>query len=257
MNKNNLVLEDFAKNNIINKLATKHFNEKEMKNSRDYKVQFVKISNENNLSGYMLVKQNLNSVTVAIKHKKAKDSKYEIVFAGLRQPTKNISMDSYKVLSLFVSKYKIFDMDICVDGLNEIKINSESHNQHIHLFDNYVKAKKETKIYRSSFYINNPQSIESDTYKIKRVNVYDKYQKESSRKTLNDSYENWKRIEATVIINSHIKGVLMADYIQDVLNLASKYFNANHYDLAYINLQLKILQNGDARRSKKNIELLN
>lgn len=108
MIKHNLVVLDECENYIINNYIDKN----EIKRNCDYKIKFIKISNVKNVSAYVLIKLNYESVGISKSRKKAKTFYSEVVFAGLRQPTKKISIDTYKILSLFVNRFKISDMDI-------------------------------------------------------------------------------------------------------------------------------------------------
>ena len=116
---NDLVIKDCSRNFIINK----YFEEKEIKQNRDYEVKFVEVGNIKNLSGYILIKQNLESVSISKSRKKKKNFYSEVIFAGLRQPTKHISLSTYEILNLFIKRFKVSDLDICFDGLSELEIN--------------------------------------------------------------------------------------------------------------------------------------
>ena len=99
---NDLVIKDNSRNFIINK----YFEEKEIKQNRDYEVKFVEVGNIKNLSGYILIKQNLESVSISKSRKKKKNFYSEVIFAGLRQPTKHISLSTYEILNLLKEKRK-------------------------------------------------------------------------------------------------------------------------------------------------------
>lgn len=119
---NDLVIKDNSRNFIINK----YFEEKEIKQNRDYEVKFVEVGNIKNLSGYILIKQNLESVSISKSRKKKKNFYSEVIFAGLRQPTKHISLSTYEILNLFIKRFKVSDLDICFDGLSELEINDNT-----------------------------------------------------------------------------------------------------------------------------------
>ena len=131
---NDLVIKDSCRNFIINK----YFEEKEIKQNRDYEVKFVEVGNIKNLSGYILIKQNLESVSISKSRKKKKNFYSEVIFAGLRQPTKHISLSTYEILNLFIKRFKVSDLDICFDGLSELEINDNTLNMYRYLFKDYI-----------------------------------------------------------------------------------------------------------------------
>ena len=243
---NDLVIKDSCRNYIINE----YFEKKEIKQNRDYEVKFIEIGNTKNLSGYILIKQNLESVSISKIRKKQKNFYSEVVFAGLRQPTKNISLSTYETLSLFIKRFKVSDLDVCYDGLSELEINDNTLNMYRYLFKDYISNFKDTLIEKSSFYINTPSSPIADTDYFKKILVYEKYLKESRYKNLDDELKNWKRLEVTVNIKFKFKDFPLDDYIADIQNLATKYFNVLSFSYEYLELQNKLLTDGRTRKGK-------
>lgn len=246
---NDLVIKDSCRNFIINK----YFEEKEIKQNRDYEVKFIEVGNIKNLSGYCLIKTNLESISISKSRKKSKNHYSEVIFAGLRQPTKHISLSTYETLNLFIKRFKVSDLDICFDGLSELEINDNTLNMYRYLFKDYISNFKDTLIEKSSFYINTPSSPLSDTDYFKKILVYDKYLKESRYKNLDDELKNWKRLEITVNIKFKFKDFLLDDYIADMQNIATKYFNTLLFSYEYLELQNKLLTD---RRTHKGVKSL-
>ena len=85
------------------------------------------------------------------KVEKEKNFYSEIIFAELRQPTKNISLSTYETLNLFIKRFKVSDLDICFDGLSELDINENTLNMYRYLFKDYISNFKDTLIEKSSF----------------------------------------------------------------------------------------------------------
>ncbi len=245
---NDLVIKDSCRNYIINE----YFEKKEIKQNRDYEVRFIEIGNLKNLSGYCLIKTNLESVSISKSRKKQKNFYSEVIFAGLRQPTKNISLSTYETLSLFIKRFKVSDLDVCYDGLSELEINNNTLNMYRYLFKDYISNFKNTLIEKSSFYINTPSSPLSDTDYFKKILVYNKYLKESRCKNLDDELKNWKRLEVTVNIKFKFKDFLLDDYLEDMQNIAKKYFNVLAFSYDYLHLQNKLLTD---KRTHKGISL--
>ena len=228
---------DECENYIINHYIDK----KEIINNRYYYIKFIKISNVSNASAYILIKQNYESVGIS-KNRKKKYSHYcETVFTGLRQPTKKISIDTYRVLSLFITRFKINDIDICFDGKNETPINRSNINHFYYLFNEYINSFSDTNLYHSSFYINAPASVEADVDVFKKLLVYDKYIKESRYKNLDDNLINWKRLEVTINVKFKFKGFNLDDYLLDIETMAKKYFNSSSFSYEYLHLQKRLL----------------
>ncbi|MFX4240907.1 hypothetical protein ACOL3H_10205 [Aliarcobacter butzleri] len=243
---NDLVIKDSCKNYIINE----YFEKKEIKQNRDYEVKFVEIGNTQNLSGYILIKQNLESVSISKSRRKRKDFYNEVIFAGLRQPTKDISVSTYEILSLFIKRFKVSDLDICFDGLSELDINKNTLNMYRYLFKDYISNFKNALIEKSSFYINTPSSPTADTDYFKKILVYDKYLKENRYKNLDDELKNWKRLEVTVNIKFKFKDFMLDDYLEDMQKIAKKYFNVLSFSYDYLLLQNKLLTDGRTLKAK-------
>lgn len=246
---NDLVIKDNSRNFIINR----YFEEKEIKQNRDYEVKFVEVGNIKNLSGYCLIKTNLESISISKNRKKSKNHYSEVIFAGLRQPTKNISLSTYEILNLFIKRFKVSDLDICYDGLSELEINDNTLNMYRYLFKDYISNFKDTLIEKTSFYINTPSSPIADTDYFKKILVYDKYLKESRYKNLDDELKNWKRLEVTVNIKFKFKDFLFDDYLEDMQNIAKKYFNVLSFSYEYLELQSSLLTD---RRTHRGLKLL-
>lgn len=241
-----MIIENDTKNFIINN----YFDTKEIKQNRDYEVRFVEIGNTQNLSGYILIKHNLESVSISKSRKKSKSHYSEVIFAGLRQPTKEISLSTYTILSNFINRFKISNMDICFDGFSEMDISKKNFYKLTDEFQIYINSFKDTHIEKSTFYINEPSSIISDTDRFLKMVVYDKYIKESRYKKLDDEYKDWKRFETTVKVEFKFKGFNLEDYIHDLEVTAKKFFNTSSFSYEYLNLQSKLLTD---RRTHKGI----
>ena len=138
--------------------------------------------------------QAIESISISKSRKKSKNHYSEVIFAGLRQPTKNISLSTYEILNLFIKRFKVSDLDICFDGLSELEINDNTLNMYRYLFKDYISNFKDTLIEKSSFYINTPSSPIADTDYFKKILVYEKYLKESRYKNLDDELKDRKSV---------------------------------------------------------------
>jgi hypothetical protein len=245
----NLKVRKYSKSYFINQ----KINYDEVKHKKDKKVQFVEIGNSKNLSGYILLKNDNETINLSRKHKKANTHFIKVVFAGLRQPTKNIYIGTYTTLSSFIKRFDVNTIDVCFDGYSNIDINKHNEDKLNWYFKDYIAFKSDTKIIETSFYINKPLVIEDDTDHFKKVIVYDKYKKESRYKTLEKNYQGWKRVEARIPINARFKDILLDDYLIDVLNLSNRYFDINNFSLDYVEMQHKLLTDKRTHKGYKKV----
>ena len=167
-NKLEVEVEDHSKNICINKVIK----DMELKLKRDKDVKVIAIGNIKNISDYILIKSNYESIEASTKGNRAKNYKSEVIFTGLRQPIKTIDINTYKILHLFIKRFKVSNIDICFDGLSDIAINDKNKNKLNWLFKDYINNHNETKIEKTSFYLNKPIGIDRDTDYFKRVLVY-------------------------------------------------------------------------------------
>jgi len=238
-------MKDYSKNYIINK----YFYEKEIKQNRDSKVWFVEIGNTNNLSGYIIIKSNEDSISASKKVKQSKTHYVEVIFAGLRQPTKKIHMSTYNVLIEFIKRFKVSYADVCFDGENENTIDSKMY--YSHAFRDYMGSSSKEKLIGTTFYINNPSAPNEDADYFIKVMIYDKYIKESRHKVLDDILRYWKRIEFRISINTKLKDTNgLEDYLDDMVNIAKTYFGVLSIDDEYYNQQVVWLTDKRTQRGK-------
>ncbi len=238
-------MKDYSKNYIINK----YFYEKEIKQNRDSKVWFVEIGNTNNLSGYIIIKSNEDSISVSKKVKQSKTHYVEVIFAGLRQPTKKIHMSTYNVLIEFIKRFKVSYADICFDGENKNAIDRTMY--HSYVFRDYMGSSSKEKLEGTTFYINNPSAPNADADYFIKVMVYDKYIKESRHKVLDDILRHWKRIEFRISINAKLQDTNgLENYLNDMASVAKTYFGASSIDDEYYNLQVIWLTDKRTQRGK-------
>lgn len=247
LDKKGLKVEDKISNTIINS-----FYQKELKSKKDFQIKAIKISSVNNLSGYAIIKINDTTINLSRVQKKRKSWFAEVVFAGLRQQTKTIKKDTYDILAMFINRFKISTIDICVDGLNKHEISKTNKYFYQNLFHEYIYSSKDINLYKSSFYINNPITNEKDTDRFCKILFYDKYKKETKQndKNLSKKLINWKRLEVTVVIGNYkLKDINMDDYIYDISTIAKKCFEDIKFSSQYIyKKQIEALLNGYKRR---------
>jgi hypothetical protein len=236
LNELKLEVEKSSSNLIINQ----HFLEKEIKLKDDRAVKFAKISNVKNISRYILIKNNEESISESKKAKQSKSHYVEVVFAGLRQPSKKIDMQTYKVLSAFIKRFKVAYVDVCFDGKCSVPIDAKMY--HTQLFNAYEGRKTKSILYGTSFYINAPSAPDKDADYFVKILLYDKYIKESFHKALDDAYRDWKRIEFRVSLDMKFKeSEALADYLYSMLPLAKKYFKTDEVDSHYFDKQVRWL----------------
>ncbi len=241
---NNLVMLDKCDNYIIDHF----FDRKEVKQKNDKNVKFVKIGTTQNLSSYILIKLNVETIELSKSRKKSKSYYCEVIFTGLRQPTKKITIDTYTILYKFINRFKVSDIDICIDGLSDIPINDKNIDRYYYIFRDYINSFSDALIERTSFYINVPTNPSKDTDYFKKILLYDKYIKESRNKKVEDKYINWKRLEVTLNVKCKFKGFNLDDYLGDIQSIGKKYFNSSSFTYEYLELQKKLLTDSRTHR---------
>jgi len=245
LDKLKLNVKDYSRNFLINQ----YFEEKELKLKNDYKVSFVEIGNTKNLSGYILLKTNRESMKLSKQRKKSKAHYVEVIFAGLRQPTKEIDMRTYEVLSHFIKRAKVSTIDICCDGSNKSSIDKKLYYSSV--FSEYIGKKTKVKLVGTTFYINNPSASSADTDYFLKIMLYDKYIKESRHKLLDTSFKDWKRLEFRVSVNEKLRdSSSLEDYAHDVVNIAKEYFSVTSIDSSYFIQQIGLLTDKRTHRGK-------
>lgn len=245
MNELGLEIKDCSKNYIINQ----YFYEKEIKQNRDIKVWFVEIGNTNNLSGYIIIKSNEDSISASKKVKQSKAHYVEVIFAGLRQPTKKIHLSTYNLLIEFIKRFNISYVDVCFDGENKNAIDSKMYYSHV--FRDYIGKYSRSKLVGTTFYINNPSAPNADADYFIKVMVYDKYIKECRHKVLEDILRHWKRIEFRISINAKLKDTNgLENYLDDMARVAKTYFAISFIDDTYYNQQVVWLTDKRTQKGK-------
>jgi len=240
-----LKVKDYSKNYIINQ----YFEQKEIKCKDDDQVRFVEVGNTNNLSGYILIKNNEDSIFASKKAKRSNIYYVEIVFAGLRQPTKEIYMSTYNVLIEFVKRFKVSYVDVCFDGENKNAINNKMYYGHV--FTGYIGRYSKVNLVDTTFYINNPFAPNENADYFRKMIVYDKYIKESRYKSLGDALKHWKRMEFRVSIDAKLKDTNgLEEYLMDMINVAKKYFEVRGISDVYFKQQVLWLTDKRTQRGK-------
>ncbi len=233
-------LELEVKKSSSNFIINKYFLEKEIKLKDDSSVQFVKISSAKNLSGYILIKNNEESISASKNIKQSKFHYVEVVFAGLRQPSKKIGMKTYEVLSHFIKRFKVAYVDVCFDGRCSVPMDAKMY--HKQLFDAYEGKETKSTLYGTSFYVNAPLAPDRDADYFVKILLYDKYKKECRHKALNDTWRDWKRIEFRVSLDMKFKeSDALADYLYSMIPVAKKYFKTEEMDSHYFSKQVRWL----------------
>ncbi|MDQ1340202.1 MAG: hypothetical protein QG567_1359 [Campylobacterota bacterium] len=241
-----LEVKDRSRNYIINQ----YFYEKEIKQHKDRQVWFVEIGNTNNLSGYIIIKSNEDSISVSKKGKHSKTHYVEVVFAGLRQPTKDIRMGTYAVLGAFIKRFKVSYVDVCFDGACKKPIDKRIYFNHA--LESYKGKNSTERLVETSFYINNPSAPNIDADYFDRIIVYDKYIKESrNNKKLDTSLQYWKRIEFRVGIDAKLKDTNgLEEYLDDMARVAKQYFGVLDMNDTYLKQQVLWLTDKRTQRGK-------
>ena len=215
-----------------------------VKQDSDESIRLVPIGDQRHISGYIIIRHNTKSIELSAKGKRSKEYKCEVIFTGLRQPTKKVNIDAYRVLYLFVKRFKVSTIDLCVDALLDMDICDNNKYMLRMMFEEYVKYGNDITLYKTSLYVNKPNSPKVDAEHFARILLYDKYAKELSmvNNSLDGKLRKWKRLEVTININAKLKEISLDDYIYDISNMASKCFGIYNWDSKYAQKQLLAMQ---------------
>ena len=154
-----------------------------------------------------IIKNSPTLFDIATHHKKAKDSFCMVTFAGLHQPTKNISSEAIKIMSKFLKRktFKLYRYDIAIDTKDSKPINYGRRGEF--KSDLSPFSKYGVNLEKTSLYVN---KIDHPT--IEKINYYDKYKKQyqtQGKKKIGKELKDWKRFEVTLtfdVTKSHNKG---------------------------------------------------
>lgn len=206
---------------------------------------------------------------VATHHKKAKDSFCKVIFAGLHQPTKNISSDSMKIISKFLKRkaFKLHRVDIATDTTDHRDLSYKTKRA---FRDDLMPYSKQGVISKgSSLYINNLKHPRIDT-----VLYYDKYLKQlnqQGKEKIGDDLRGWKRLEVVItfdVTKRENKG--FTDYIEDFNFIDDLYEVADiarltgikGYDHSYLEYQInslldnRTMNNHESKRQFNSVDAL-
>jgi hypothetical protein len=202
----------------------------------------LKYNNEKGLSSYIVLYGNTQeTLKEATRQKKSKDTFMLMEIHGLHQPTKDISVNTMKMLSKIIKRkaFKIHSYDLAGDGLKHGDINAKMKDKVKTIFDT-PKCINE----KNTVYIN-----ETNIPNIAGVKYYDKYKKQTLAhdEEVSEDLKEWKRLEVKVIIPPE-KRKCAFDYfnsedfqedLQKFEDIAKK-FNMESED-DYLNYQLNTL----------------
>jgi len=194
------------------------------------------------LNNFIILYSNIeDTIKEATKHKKSKDTFMLMEVHGLHQPTKEVSINTMKMLSKIIKRkaLKLQSFDIAQDVLKHGDINAKMKNNVKTIFDTPKCTNEKTTVYINDTKIPN----------IERIKYYDKYKKQTMThgEELSEDLKEWKRLEVTVVIPRE-KRKCAFDYfnsedfqedLQKFEDIAKK-FNMESED-DYLNYQLNTL----------------
>lgn len=185
---------------------------------------------------------------VATHHKKAKDSFCKVIFAGLHQPTKNISSDAMKIISRFLKRkaFKLHRVDIAIDTTDHRSITYKRKGA---FKDDLMPYSKHDVISKgSSLYVNNLNHPRLNT-----VLYYDKYQKQlnqQKKEKIGSELKGWKRLEVVItfdVTQRENKGFMhymeSLNFVDDLYEVAdiARLAGIENYSNDYLTYQLNSL----------------
>jgi hypothetical protein len=200
----------------------------------------LKLISERGLSSYIILYKNINeTIKEATKQRKSKDTFALLEIHGLDQPSKNITVNTMKMLSKIIKRkaFKLHSYDLAQDILKHGKVNQKTKESFKKIFfsDKCINEK-------NTVYIN-----KTNIPNIGAIKYYDKYIKESQNQEIDEDLKEWKRLEVTVVIPRD-KRKCAFDYFHSVdfqedlakVNEVSKKLNIETEN-NYLNYQLNTL----------------
>lgn len=212
------------------------------------RLKFVKINKGRSINSLIILRHTDTCEQREKKNKKRGGYYVEVVFAGLRQPFRDIDISTYDVLAQFVKRFEVFNIDVCVDGENKTQI--DRLNKHVlrRMFEPWIKRYTDTNIHYSTFYVNAPVETENQTYQYSKIVFYDKFLKEAKYKHIEEKYEKWKRLEVTVPLHGKLGIYMLEDLTRDIAEMAKHCFGDVAISDEFFHKQVGLLL--DRRRIK-------
>lgn len=194
-----------------------------------FKMRYINIKPRNkSLSNTIIILDNSKACfEFSRKNKKAKDYYIEVQFNGLHQPSKQIEAEVWKILSKMIKRFKAYSVDIACDFDDDLAVSKPRELKHKERFSK-LGVFGEINIYKTSLYINVPQSKH---YKLDRILLYDKYEKQKyyHKEDIKKEFVRWKRLELTLklkkkFLKEAFKDVSEAlDFLNDYLSLIDNF----------------------------------
>ncbi|EAH9342057.1 hypothetical protein D4O97_03060 [Campylobacter jejuni] len=210
-----------------------------------FKMRYINIKPRNkSLSNTIIILDNSKACfELSKKNKKAKDYYIEVQFNGLYQPSKQIEAEVWKILSKMIKRFKAYSVDIACDFDDDLAVSKPREFKHQERFSK-LKIFGDFHTYKTSTYINNPQS---KYYKLERILLYDKYEKQKyyHKENIKREFVRWKRLELTLKIKDKFLDRIEND-INDALDLMQDYLRMIgiwHFNMRMILEQTKYLNN--------------
>lgn len=235
-----------TRNKSINEFAKDKFNNVKTDDKfHPFKMRYINIKARNkSLSNTILILDNSKACfELSKKNKKAKNYYIEVLFNGLFQPSKQIEAEVWKILSKMVKRFKAYSVDIACDFNDDLAVSKPREPKHIQRFSK-LKIFGEFCTYKTSLYINNPQS---KYYKLKRILIYDKYEKQKHyhKESIKKEFVRWKRLELTMKLNAKFIDRIEND-VNEALDLMQDYLRMLeiwHFNVSVMLEQIKYLNN--------------
>ena len=197
-----------------------------MKSSFKPKVEVIKLPKVNAFDKYtqIVITRNIPTLfDVAKTRKVSKETYCLITFAGLHQPSKNISSEALKIMGKFLRRktFKHHKSDIATDTQDHQPINKDG-----------------TKAFKERFvpFSNHGISLEKTSYYFKQIDhpniskiiYYDKYLKQLEKQgeeLISKDLKAWKRLEVTLTFDvTKPKSLNFTDYLNSMGFMDDLYF---------------------------------
>lgn len=212
------------------------------------RLKFVRINNGRSINSLIILHHTDSCVQLEKKRKKCKGYYVEVVFAGLRQPFKDIDISTYDILAQFVKRFDVSSIDICLDGESNVQVKQSNRYVLLRMFEPWIQRYTDTNICYTTFYVNAPVETEDQTYPYSKIVFYDKFLKEVKHKYIEERYEKWKRLEVTVPLSGKLSEYMLEDLTRDIKEMAKHCFGDKAISDEFFHKQVGLLL--DRRKTK-------
>lgn len=212
-------LRQITRNKTIKQYATDKFKNQQpliMPRGLEYKIRYLNFKRGAEcLSNAMIVIENSNELNDLCKKRKKQYGFYVmVVFAGLHQPSRDVSKLTYQILGRFLRRFKPYEYDVAVDFMiDDFAQKQMSKRQFKKLIKKFGSKVFE---HKGTLYVNDCRKRFCG---LSKICVYDKYQKQKyyHKQNISQKYQRWGRIELTFKLHEKFLDIIENETYKEYL----------------------------------------